>query len=133
MPNITSLLGLTLQLVNIAANNTPLNIGLQGITLPMTAYYYDNFFQAAITATPVPLPATTVFAAYVRNLGTNNIDVNVTPTGAAATTVVLSPITTGFGGVFLYYQTLETGGGGITAISIAAATAVTPCEVFVGA
>jgi hypothetical protein len=132
MSNITSLLGLTLQLVNVSANSTPLNIGLQGITLPMTAYYYDNFFQAGITATVVPLPGTTVWAAYVRNLGANNVTVNYTPSGGASTSVVLTPITTGFGGVFLYYQTLETGGGGITAMSITASTAITPCEVFVG-
>jgi hypothetical protein len=97
----------------------------------MTVYYYNNFFQAGITATTVPLPGT-VWAAYVRNLGANNVTVNYTPAGGAATSVVLTPITSGFGGVFLYYQTLETGGGGITAMTLTAATAITPCEVFVG-
>jgi hypothetical protein len=132
MPNITSLLGLTLQLVNVSANSTPLNIGLQGITLPMTAYYYDNFFQVGITPTTVPMPGATIWAAYVRNLGTNNVGVTYTPIGGSSAGFVVTPITNGFGGVFLYYQTIESGGGGITGVTLTATTAITPCEVFLG-
>jgi hypothetical protein len=132
MPNITCLAGLTIQLVNIAANSTPLNIGLQGITLPMTAYYYDNFFQVGTTGNVVPLPGATVWCVYVRNLGNNNITVAYTPVGGGTSSCILTPITTGFGGFFWYYQTLETGGGGITSVTLTAATAVTPCEVLTG-
>jgi len=129
MSNINLIAGITLQGVSVAANNTPLNIGLQGITLGCTAYFYDNFFQATTAGAVVALPAATVYVAYVRNLGANPITVSFSPVGGIPSSVVLSVVTTGFGGVFWYMQTAEANGG-ITSMTLTAGTAATSCEVF---
>jgi hypothetical protein len=128
--NINLITGLTIQGVNVAANNTPLNINLQGITLGCTAYYYDNFFQATTSGVPVPLPGPTVYVVYVRNLGPNPVIVNYMPVGEPASAVSVSPVTNGFGGVFFYMQTAETSGG-ITAVTLTTQTVTTSCEVLV--
>ena len=129
MPNINSILGLSLVSVNVGQNQTTANISLQGITLPTTECFYNQFFQALTTGSAVTLPSGKAFAVYVRNLGANNVTVTYTPTGGASQSCVITPVTGGFGGVFMLFETAETAGG-ITALTLTAAVATTPCEVF---
>jgi hypothetical protein len=129
--NLNVVLGLTLQVVDNAATTTPVNSANQGITLGATVMFYDRYFQAATTATTIPLPGTTVWYLYVRNMGTNVVTLSFTPTGGAAQTVDLCPVTNGFGGVFMLFQTVETGKG-IVAASLTASGGVTSCEVSAG-
>ena len=112
------------QIVTRSLNNPTLNV---------TVYSYTPFFQAATTVTTVTLPAATVYVVYVKNLSSaNNLTVNFTPTGGSSQNVLLLSGASESGGIFLYFQTAETGGG-ITALSLAAANATSPAEVFVAA
>lgn len=133
MANINVTTGITIQAVDITANVTPFTRQLTGILLPATVWSAADFFQAPNSSpATITLPATTVFFVYVRNLGSNNITINYTPTGGGSTSIVLPPVTSNFGGVFLYGCTAETAGG-ITALSLQAASAATPCEYFLAA
>ena len=131
MSNVNVVTGLTIQAVDITANVTPYNRALQGILLPVTVWASADFLQVLTTGTVITLPAATVWYVYVRNLSANDITLTYTPAGGAATSVVLLPITSSFGGIFLYANTTETGGGGITALSLTAASATSSAEYFV--
>ena len=130
MPNINSILGITLVGVNVAQNQTTVNISLQGITLPTTECFYNQFFQVLTTGSAVTLPSGKAYVVYVRNLGGNNITIAYTPTGGSSASAVLTPVTGGFGGVFMLYETAESAGG-ITALSLTAVGSTTPAEVYV--
>ena len=130
MPNLNSILGITLFGVNVAQNQTTVNISLQGITLPTTECFYNQFFQVLTGSSTVTLPSGKAYVVYVRNLGGNNITVTYTPTGGSAASCVLTPVTGGFGGVFMLYETAESAGG-ITALSLTAVGSTTPAEVYV--
>jgi hypothetical protein len=132
MPNLNSILGLSLVAVNVAQNQTTVNISLQGITLPTTECFYNQFMQVLTTGSTVTLPTGKAFAIYVRNLGANPITVVYTPTGGSPATAVITPVTgmPGFGGVFMLFETVETSGG-ITSLTLSAAVATTPAEVYV--
>jgi len=129
MPNLNSILGISLVAVNVAQNQTTANISLQGITLPSTECFYNQFMQVLTTGSAVTLPSGKAFAVYVRNQGANNITVTYTPTGGSSASAVLTPVTGGFGGVFMLFETAEAAGG-ITALTLTAAVATTPAEVF---
>ena len=131
--NINLVTGISIQAVDITANVTPFNRALQGILLPVTAWQSADFLQVPTGGVVIQLPAPTVWYVYVRNLSANNITVTFTPVGGAATSVVLLPVTSNFGGIFLYLNTTETGGGGITALSLTAATATSSVEYLVAA
>lgn len=131
-PNMNTILGLSLVSVNVAQNQTTDNISLQGITLPSTVSYYNQFFQVATVSTPVTLPAATTFVVFVRNLSANNITVTWTPVSGSSQSMVLVPVTAGFGGVFLYFQTAETAGG-LTALSLTAAGGTSSVEIYLAA
>ena len=130
MPNLNSILGITLFGVNVAQNQTTVNISLQGITLPTTECDYSQYFQVLTGGSTVTLPSGKAYVVYVRNLGGNNITVTYTPTGGSAASCVLTPVTGGFGGVFMLYETAESAGG-ITALSLTAVGSTTPAEVYV--
>jgi hypothetical protein len=130
--NINVTTGITIQAVDITANVTPFTRQLSGILLPVTVWAASDFFQVTVGGVTISLPATTIFYTYVRNLGANNITITYTPTGGSSTSFVLPPVTSNFGGIWLYGCTAETAGG-ITALSAAAATATTPIEYFVAA
>jgi hypothetical protein len=129
--NLNVVLNVTLQAVDNTANVTPVNSAASGITLGATVIAYDRYFQVGTTATTFNLPGTTAWFLYVRNLGTNVVTVTYTPTGGAAQSIDVCPVTNGQGGVFLYFNTVETGKG-ITAVTLTAASATTPCEVAAG-
>jgi hypothetical protein len=129
--NLNAVLGLTLQVVDNAATTTPINSQNQGITLGATVVAYDRYFQVGTSATVFNLPGATVWFLYVRNMGTNVVTLSYTPTGGTSQSVQLCPVTNGYGGVFLVFNTVETSNG-ITAVSLIATGGTTPCEIAAG-
>jgi hypothetical protein len=129
MPNLNAILGLQLVTVNVAQNQTTVNVALQGITLPCTESFYNQFYQVLTTGSALTLPSGKSFSFYCRNQGANPITVAFTPTSGTPGTCVITPVTSGFGGVFMLFETAETSGG-LTAVTLTAATATTPVELF---
>jgi hypothetical protein len=129
MPNLNAILGLQLVTVNVAQNQTTVNVALQGITLPSTESFYNQFYQVLVAGSTLTLPSGKSFSFYCRNQGTNPITVAFTPTAGTPGTCVLTPVTGGFGGVFMLFETAETSGG-LTSVTLTATTATTPAEVF---
>jgi hypothetical protein len=101
---------------------------LNNPTLAATSDYYEPFFQTINGTKTIPLPAATVWLLYVRNLSNaNNMTLNYTPQGGAATSVVLvAGPAAGAGGFFIYMQPAETAGG-ISAATLTAAAAASAC------
>lgn len=131
--NLNTNLGVTLQIVNNSANTTPVNVAVQGIVLGCTVTAYDAYFQVGTSATTYNLPGTSVYFIYVRNLGTNYVSITYAINSGSNQTVQISPVTGGFGGVFLLFQTAESAGvGNITSVSMTANSGVTPVEIAVG-
>lgn len=92
-----------------------------------TAELFEPFFQATTGGVSVPLTGSPVFTVFVQNLHASALlRVTVTPTGQAA-----QPYTIGPGGVWIYFDPLETGGG-ITAITLAGIASTVPAAVLVG-
>lgn len=99
-------------------NNPNLSTGL--------VFFANEFFQASNAGSPVTLPASPSFIAYVKNLdAAQNLTVAWTPTGGASSSFVCVP-----GGVFIYFQPTE-GAGGFTAMTLTAAAGTINTEVFV--
>jgi len=108
-PNIN----VELQAILTATNNliTPppyiANFDFGNQTLGATSYYQEPFFQALVGGSAVPLPAAKVFFIAVQNLSTASVlQVTHTPFGAAASTCSVGP-----GGMVIFFDPLETGGG----------------------
>ena len=132
MSNVAINLNYAIQAVDVTAAVTVFNRTISGFQLSATVWSASDFFQVNTTSTTISLPATTIFFVYVRNLGANNVTLAYTPAGGSSTSLVLLPVGSNVGGVFLYGLSAETAGG-ITALSATATTAVTPIEYFVGA
>jgi hypothetical protein len=131
--NINIYTALTIQATDIVAGTTPYNLALSGIILPVTAWSSSDFFQVGTGTTVIPLPAAVVFYAFVRNLGTNPVALTVTYPTQAPTTMILNPVTTGFGAWFQYGNTIETSPAGISAMSATTTPAANPIQYFVAA
>ena len=131
MSNVNAVLGYSLVGVNNAQNQTPVNISIQGVTLGCTAFYYDQYFQVGTSVTTAQLPATTIWVAYARNLGSNVVTLTYTLSVGGTGTVPLSPVTNGFGGVWAIFETTESGAG-ITAVTLQATGSITPVELAFG-
>jgi hypothetical protein len=114
--------------VNVAQNQTTVNVSLQGITFASTQVFYDQYFQVLTTGSTIALPNGVAYVVYVRNLGANAITVGYTPNGGSASTAAIEPVNAGFGGVFMLFETAAA--GGITALTLTAASATTPAEVY---
>lgn len=125
--NLKVLMSTTLQVIDNTTNQQIINLPFGPYTLSATAYSLDGYFQVGTTATPVTLPAATVYDFLIINQGANQVTVSFTPTGGAAETIVLQP-----GGMISSAQIAEVAGG-ITALSLQASTAITPCFVFTAA
>ena len=92
-----------------------------------TAELFEPYFQATTGGVVVPLTAATIFTAFVQNLhATALLRVTVTPTGQSA-----QPYTLGPGGMWIYFDPLETGGG-ITALTLTGIVSTVPAAVLVG-
>lgn len=131
MSNVAINLNYAIQAVDVTAAVTVFNRTVSGFQLTATVWSASDFFQVGTSATTISLPSSTVYFVYARNLGTNNVTLNYTPTGGSSTSLVLLPVGSNIGGVFLYGLSAETAGG-ITAMSATASTATTPIEYFVG-
>ena len=96
------------------------------VVFPSTDILYGPYLQATTTGTAVAFSGGTAHFVVVINQGTTNLTVAFTPAGGgAASSIILQP-----GEVFLYGQTVVTAGG-ITALTLTAATSTQPCEVLV--
>jgi len=129
--NVNSILGINLVDVNIAQAQTIVNVSLQGVTLGCTGATFTNYLSIPTSITPVVIPNGTAFVVYARNLGSNVIQTSYTITGGNTGTIPLSPVTNGFGGLFVFFSTVETGQG-ITALNFAATGGATPIELYLG-
>ena len=132
MPNLNSVLGLTIATINLAQNQTNINISLQGVALASSQIFYDQYAPCPTTGLVVPIPGGTAFDVYVRNLSlTNVLNVTLTPSGGSAFTVTLnfaaSSSTTG--GIFMVWGTTNTGVG-FTALTLTGVGATVPAEVY---
>lgn len=134
MSNVNVNLSYAIQGQDIIANVVVFSRALQNFQLVGTAWQASDWAQVPTGGLTVPISAIggTAYFTYVRNLGSNNITLSYTPTGGSSTSVVLLPQGANSGGIFLYAMTAETSGG-ITALSLTAATATTPAEYFIAA
>ena len=123
-----------LQAIVTASNNliTPppyiANFDFGNPTLGATSYFQEPYFQATTGGVAVALPASPVFFILIQNLhATAILRVTVTPTGQAA-----SASTCGPGGVVIFFDPLEIGGG-FTALTLTGLSVTVPAFVMVGA
>jgi hypothetical protein len=133
MSNVSVNLNYGIQGIDTAASVVVFNRAISGFQLAATQWSAADWFQVTTGGSVVSLPASVVYFVYARNLGTNNVTLNYTPNGGASTSVVLLPVGSNVGGVFLYALSDQGVGSGITALSFTATTATTPVEYFVSA
>jgi hypothetical protein len=96
--------------------------------LGATSYYQEPYFQATTGGVAVPLSAATVFLIAVQNLHASALlHVTHTPTGQAISTCSIGP-----GGIVIFFDPLETGGG-FTALTLTGVGSTVPAFVMVGA
>jgi len=92
-----------------------------------TVELFESFFQATTLGVGVTLPTSPVFAVLVQNLASTGVlQVAHTPAGGSASTCTLGP-----GGVFIYFDPAESGGG-ITAVTLTGVLSTIPAMVLVG-
>jgi hypothetical protein len=125
--NVNIVAAVSLQAVDATAAVTVVNRIVNGIQLAGTGYFYNDWMQVTVGGVGVGLPNIPVWSVYIRNLGSNNINLTFQPVGGSTT----SPIVILPNGFFWYHQTAESAGG-ISAITLTAIGSTTPAEVFVG-
>lgn len=103
------------------------------ITLSASKAFYGSYVVSASGAgTAVPLPATTVWFVYVKNLdAAANLTIQLQATGGSLPSAANSPIIVP-GGVFIIGNPTE-GAGGFTALTIISSVGNTAAEVLVAA
>lgn len=105
------------------------NLNLQNPTLTGTKYYFDAFFQVQIAGSNIPIGAgggaEAFFILVVNRSLTNNLQVNVTPTGAGVQEVG----SFGPGGICVLMDPPETGIGW-TALTLFGLGAIVPATIF---
>jgi hypothetical protein len=132
MPNLNSILGLTIATVNVAQNQTNINVSLQGILLASSQIYYDQYAPCSTGGVSIPIPGGTAYDVYIRNQSlTNVLNVTLTPTGGSAFTVALNfaASSSTVGGIFCVWGTTEASGG-FTALTLTGVTAASVAEVY---
>jgi hypothetical protein len=83
-----------------------------------------------VAGSTLTLPSGKAFSFYCRNLGANPITCEFTPTSGTPGSMILVPVVGGnVGGIFMLFETSE-GEGGLTAVTLSAATATTPAELL---
>jgi hypothetical protein len=132
MANVQANLNVGIQAVDTVSAVTVFSRNVIGFQLAAISWQAADWFQVPTSGANIILPALVVFFVYVRNLGTNSVALSYVPNGGTVTSVILLPVGTNVGGIFLYALSAESGGG-ITAISATATTAATPIEYFVAA
>lgn len=132
MPNLNSILGLTIATVSVVQNQTTVNVSLQGIVLASSQIYYDQFVPCPTGGVSIPIPGGTAYDVYVRNLSLANVlNVTLTPTGGSAFTIPLNfaASSSTVGGIFMVWGTTEASGG-FTALTLAGVTSASVAEVY---
>jgi hypothetical protein len=132
--NVQTNLSLGIQAVDTVSAVTVFNRNVTGFQLAATLWQASDWFQVPTSGVNIALPATVVYFVYVRNLGVNPVQLNYVSSGGAGGGVLLLPVGSNVGGIFLYALSAETGSfAGLTALSFTATTATTPIEYFVAA
>jgi hypothetical protein len=130
-PNIQAILQGILTRTDNTQSPSPyvVNLDFQNPTLNATKDYFDGFFQALTTGSNVPLGigggALTFCIIVINRSLTNNLQITVTPTGGAAAIVG----TIGPGGVFVLFDTTESGLGWTT-LTLTGVGATVPATVY---
>lgn len=135
--NVT-LAGAILQVINTVDSSTRVNSSLGSPTLPATESTYIDFLPIATGAgTVIPLPATTIFFFFMKNLGgvngqpSGNIQVLIQPVGGVLASAANSPMVLP-GGLFIYANTAESAGG-LLAVTLVSSVANVPVELLMAA
>ena len=129
MANLSTLLSASFIISDTTLSPSPQIVtrSLNNPTLAATVVFYDPFFQASNAGSAVTLPSATCWIAYVKNLdAAATLTVAWTAVGAAgSSTMVLVA-----GGVFIYFQPVETAGG-FTAMTLTASAGTISAEVLI--
>ena len=137
MPNLNVILdAANIQVIDTASTAYPnqyrVNSPIGDITLAASVARYESYFNVASSSgTSLNLPATTLWAFYVKNLdAVANITVQIQATGGSLTSAANSPILTP-GGVYIYWNPSE-GAGGIIAATLISSVGNTAVELLMG-
>lgn len=126
-----------MQVIDTATATTPVNFSLNNPTLPAAVETFIDFFPVPAGATPLTLPAATIWVLGIRNLGgingtpAGNVTVQVQVTGGALNTAANSEVIAP-GGVKLFWNQTEAANG-IIAVSVSASVANTPIAILMAA
>lgn len=134
MANINvSLNSASIQVLDQASNLFRVNSVVGTITLAATASFYDAYLQAGSGAgTVLTLPAAQIWVVYVKNLhASQTLTVQLTVIGGVQISAANSPILPP-GGVFMYWNPVETAGG-ITGVTLIGSAGNTSAEVLLAA
>lgn len=132
-----SLAGAVIQVVNLADSSVPVNSSLASPTLPATVQEYLRFFPVPAAPVALTLPATTIWAFILRNLGgiggtpAGNITVQFQVTGGVLNTAANSEVVPP-NGIKIFLAPVETANG-IIAVTVGASIANTPAEILMAA
>ena len=133
-----NLAGIILQVIDNAVAASRVNSNIGTLTLAGSeATHIDYLPIASGAGTVLALPAATIWALVVRNLGginatpAGNITIQKQAVGGALPTAVNSPVIPP-GGIDVYFCTAETAGG-LIAVTLVASVANTPVEILMGA
>lgn len=138
MPNLNVILsGATLQVVDTATSTTRVNSSLGNPTLGAAVESYIDFLPIAAAGTALTLPAATIWALCIRNLGgingtpAGNITIRAQAIGGALPAAADSPIIVP-NGCYVYINP-TTGAGGLIAVTLVASINLTPVEILLAA
>lgn len=129
-----TLSGAVIQVINSADSSVRVNSSWASPSLAAAVETYIDFLPVTVGALVLTLPAGTIWVLGIRNLGgingtpAGNITVQYQVTGGALNSAANSPIVLP-GGVFAYWQQVETAGG-IIAVTLTASVAATPVEII---
>lgn len=129
--------GATLQVVDNTTSTTRVNSSLANPTLGAAVETYIDFMPIGVGGTAITLPAATIWALCIRNLGgingtpAGNITVRKQVTGGALVAAVDSEVLVP-NGVYIFLQP-TTGANGIIAVTLVASIANTPVEILMAA
>ena len=126
-PNLNVLLTTVISTYDNLAPNTPLLSNINPGSLPFgaVARFQDDYLQALVGATNVPLPAPTSYVVWVQNKASSGVvGVTVTFLTIGAQQCFLGP-----GDVYLWFDAAKS--SGFTALSLTGIGGTIPCQVYV--
>lgn len=129
-PNMQLVFQAVLSLTNNLVSPAPQISGFDfaNPTLGATTVFFDPYFQALSSGSPVPFPTNNVFAIFVQNLSTTaNLNVTITPFGGSPSVSTYGPA-----GVFICFDPAEVGTG-FGVLTLQGVGGTVPAMVLVGA